>query len=176
MCGHPAPNAFADIPFATGSLGHGLGLAAGMALARKLKDRPGRVYCLTSDGEWNEGSSWESLLFARHHDLPLTLIVDANGLQGFGTTTEVSGLNAIAEKFRCFGWPTVEVDGHDVAALQAALSEGSNGVRAVVANTRKGRGVSFMENAVLWHYRSPQGDEYAAAMRELGIDSAAEHA
>lgn len=166
LSGHPAPNAFPDIPFATGSLGHGLGLAAGMALARKLRNQSGRVYCLTSDGEWNEGSSWESLLFARHHDLSLTLIVDANGLQGFGSTAEVSGLKDIGKKFQSFGWPTVEVDGHDVAALQAALSERSSGPRAVVANTRKGRGVSFMENRMEWHYLPMTAEQYAAAVAE----------
>ena len=111
-----------DILFATGSLGHGLSLAAGLALAKRLKGEPGRVYCLTSDGEWNEGSCWEALIFARHHRLDnLTIMVDLNGLQGFGTTREVADLEPLAEKFRAFGLPTEEIDGHDPDAIRRAL-------------------------------------------------------
>jgi transketolase len=106
------------------------------------------------------------LLFAKHHDLPLTLIVDANGLQGFGTTREVSGLDALAEKFRSFGWPTAEVDGHDIVELQNVLSEKATGPRAVVANTCKGCGVSFMENRMEWHYLPMTAEQYAAAVAE----------
>ena len=114
LSGHPPTSGIEDILFATGSLGHGLSLAAGLALAKRLKGEPGRVFCLTSDGEWNEGSCWEALIFARHHGLEnLTLLVDLNGLQGFGTTREVADLEPLAEKFRAFGLPTLEIDGHD---------------------------------------------------------------
>ena len=114
LTGHPPAQGIPEILFATGSLGHGPGLANGMALAKILKAETGRVFCLTSDGEWNEGSSWESLIFARHHKLDqLTFIVDANGLQGFGTTKEVADLEPLAEKFRAFGIETIEIDGHN---------------------------------------------------------------
>ena len=99
-----------------------MSLAAGLALAKRLKGEPGRVYCLTSDGEWNEGSCWEALIFARHQQLDnLTIVVDLNGLQGFGTTREVADLEPLAEKFRAFGVPTEEIDGHDREAIRQAL-------------------------------------------------------
>src|SRR5262249_27235306 len=109
LSGHPPFQGLSDILFATGSLGHGLPLAAGLALARQFRGEPGRVFCLTSDGEWNEGSCWEGLIFARHHRLEnLTLLVDCNGLQGFGTTREIADLEPLAGKFEAFGLP-VEV-------------------------------------------------------------------
>lgn len=99
-------------------LGHGTGLAAGLALGKKLQQHDGRVYCLTSDGEWNEGSSWESLIFAKHRNLTnLTIIVDENGLQGFGTTKEVADLSSLSNKFRAFDLLTLDIDGHDCDAL-----------------------------------------------------------
>ena len=99
LSGHPPTSGIEDILFATGSLGHGFSLAAGLALAKRLKGEPGRVFCLTSDGEWNEGSCWEALIFAKHHGLEnLTLLVDLNGLQGFGTTREVADLEPLAAK------------------------------------------------------------------------------
>ena len=119
LSGHPPTAGIEDILFATGSLGHGFSLAAGLALAKRLKGEPGRVFCLTSDGEWNEGSCWEALIFAKHHGLEnLTLLVDLNGLQGFGTTREVADLEPLAAKFRSFGLPTLEVDGHECDELE----------------------------------------------------------
>ena len=104
LSGHPPASGIDDVLFATGSLGHGVSLGAGLALAKRLKGEPGRVYCLTSDGEWNEGSCWEALIFARHQNLEnLTIVVDHNGLQGFGTTREVANLEPLAEKFQAFG-------------------------------------------------------------------------
>jgi transketolase len=169
LSGHPPPNAIPSIAFATGSLGHGSGLANGLALAEKLRGGKGHVFCLTSDGEWNEGSSWESLIFARHQRLNLTLIVDLNGLQGFGSTAEVANLDPLAEKFRAFGLHTIEVDGHDLSALRTVLTPfASNaGPRIVVAKTRKGCGVSFMENKMEWHYLPLNPAQYAAALKEL---------
>ena len=166
--GHPPTRGIDDVLFATGSLGHGLGLASGLALARKLKREPGRVYCLTSDGEWNEGSCWESLIFARHQKLDnLTLIVDANGLQGFGSTKEVADLDPIAEKFRSFDLTTLEVDGHDPAALSAALRQTSTTPVVIIATTRKGCGVSFMENKMEWHYSQMSAADYEQALAEV---------
>jgi transketolase len=170
LTGHPPAQGIGEILFGTGSLGHGLGLAAGLALSKRLKSAPGRVYCLTSDGEWNEGSCWESLVFARHHRLEnLTILVDLNGLQGFGTTREVADLHPLAEKFRAFGIPTREVDGHDDEAIRRALrcEDDRGGLVAVVARTIKGRGVSFMEDRVEWHYLPMTEPQYLQAIEEV---------
>lgn len=168
LSGHPPAGAIAEITFATGSLGHGLGLASGLALGKKLKAEPGRIFCLTSDGEWNEGSCWESLIFAAHHNLDnLTLVVDCNGLQGFGTTREVANLEPLAEKFRAFGLPTTEINGHDFEQICLSLNKGSARPLVVVANTTKGCGVSFMENEMKWHYLPMNAEQYEQARREV---------
>jgi transketolase len=169
LSGHPPVASIPAILFATGSLGHGPGLAAGLALAKRLRGQEGHVFCLTSDGEWNEGSCWESLIFARHQRLGnLTFIVDLNGLQGFGTTEEVADLHPLAEKFRAFRLPTQEVEGHNIEALAAALKPAAEDVpRMIVARTRKGCGVSFMENRMEWHYLPMSAAQYAAAVEEL---------
>lgn len=172
LAGHPPAAGIPEIPFATGSLGHGPGLAAGVALGWRLQGVPGHVFCLTSDGEWNEGSCWESLVFAVHHRLRnLTLVVDANGLQGFGTTGEVLALEPLGAKFRAFGADVVEVDGHDADALADALAapEGASvpTARVVVARTTKGKGVSFMEGRMEWHYLPLTDDLLAQALAEL---------
>jgi transketolase len=166
--GHPAPNCLPEIPFATGSLGHGLPLAVGMALGKRLQRQPGRVFCLTSDGEWEEGSNWEALIFAAHHRAaPLTLIVDANGLQGFGTTTEVAGLEPLAAKFQAFGLPVTELDGHDPTALACALTAPADGPRVLIARTHKGAGVSFMADRMEWHYLPMTETQYRQALRDV---------
>ncbi len=168
LSGHPPASGIDDILFATGSLGHGLSLAAGMALAKRLKFESGRVFCLTSDGEWNEGSCWEALIFARHHNLDnLTVLVDLNGLQGFGTTREVANLEPLAEKFRAFGVPTREIDGHDAASALKALSKRQGGPDVVVAHTHKGCGISFMEDRMEWHYLPMTELQYQMAIREV---------
>jgi transketolase len=168
LSGHPPTRGIPDLLFATGSLGHGLGLANGLAAAKKLKNEAGRVFCLTSDGEWNEGSSWESLIFARHQRLDnLTLIVDVNGLQGFGTTKEVADLEPLAAKFRAFDLPTLEIDGHDPIALAQSLGRRDTRPLVIVAKTRKGCGVSFMENRMEWHYLPMNAEQYAQAVREV---------
>jgi len=172
LSGHPPCNGIPEVLFATGSLGHGPSLASGLALAKQLRGEPGRVFCLTSDGEWNEGSCWEALIFAKHHGLSnLTLIVDLNGLQGFGTTKEVANLDSLAEKFRNFGWQVQEVDGHDVAALSAALtsSADSDYPQAIVARTTKGNGVSFMEGRMDSHYLPMDRARYDQAVREIKL-------
>jgi transketolase len=169
LSGHPPAVGIDEILFATGSLGHGLGLSAGLALAKRLKREPGRVYCLMSDGEWNEGSCWEALIFARHHRLHnLTIIVDLNGMQGFGTTREVADLEPLADKFRAFRVPTEEIDGHDPAAIQEALRRpDGSGLHVVVARTRKGCGVSFMEDRMEWHYLPMSEPQYLQAIQEI---------
>ncbi len=168
LSGHPAPRWREEIIFATGSLGHGFSLAAGLALAKKLKKQAGQVFCLTSDGEWQEGSNWEALIFVMHQKLaPLTLIVDANGLQGFGSTKEVASMDNLIDKFRSFGIKVQEVNGHDLTALKSVLSEPTSEPRAIIAHTTKGKGVPFMENKMEWHYLPLKEDQYQEALKGL---------
>jgi transketolase len=168
LSGHPPAAKIPEITFATGSLGHGLGLASGLALGKKLKGYEGRVFCLTSDGEWNEGSSWESLIFLVHRRLEnLTLIVDCNGLQGFGRTSDIANLEPLTEKFRAFGMDTVEVDGHNLLAMRDALLCCTGRPRAIVARTRKGCGISFMEDRWEWHYLPLDAEQYERACQEV---------
>jgi transketolase len=167
LSGHPPLQGIPEIIFATGSLGHGLSLAAGLALGKRLRGEGGRVFCLTSDGEWNEGSCWEALIFLAHQKLDnLTFLVDLNGMQGFGSTRQVANLDSLADKFRAFGVKTIEVDGHDVNSICSAL-ESSDGPLAIVANTTKGCGVSFMENQMAWHYLPMSEEQYQQAVREV---------
>ena len=168
LSGHPAAGWTPGIPFATGSLGHGLPVSAGIALARRLEGRPGRVFCLCSDGEWQEGSNWEALIFACHQRLDsLVVLVDVNGLQGFGSTVEVGGIANLRERLEAFGITTSECDGHDPVAIEAALAVQSPGPRAVLLRTVKGKGVSFMEGRLEWHYLPLDDDLYARACAEL---------
>ena len=149
-------------------LGHGLSLSAGLALGKRYRSEPGRIFCFLSDGEWNEGSNWEALIFAAHHRLEnLTLIIDQNGLQGFGTTKEVADLGSLAAKFAVFGLQVEEIDGHDAEAIEAAFSHTVTGPRVIVAHTKKGCGVSFMENKMEWHYRPMNPVQYAQALSEV---------
>lgn len=168
LSGHPPVRQIPEIQFATGSLGHGLSLSAGLALGRRLKAEPGRVYCLLSDGELNEGSTWEAVVFSQHQRLEsLCVVVDANGLQGFGSTKEVADLGSLADKFRAFGWVAEDIDGHDFAALHGALGRTVPGPRAIVARTTKGCGVSFMENRMEWHYLPMSAEQYRQALDEV---------
>lgn len=168
LSGHPPAHGIPEILFATGSLGHGLSLASGLALARKLKREPGRVFCLMSDGEWNEGSNWETLIFLKHQQLNnLTLIVDLNGLQGMGRTCDVADIAPLASKFRGFGLSATEVDGHDCTALAEALERHGTEPVAIVARTTKGHGVSFMEDRFEWHYLPLREEQYQEAVLEL---------
>ncbi len=155
----------------TGSLGHGLGVGTGMALDAKRRGRGNRVFVLLSDGEFDEGSNWEALLFAAHHRLDnLIAIIDYNKIQSLAPVSETLTLEPFADKLRAFGWKVAEVDGHSHAKLEAALltvpwTEGKPS--CLLAHTIKGRGISFMENSVLWHYRHPQNDELLQALAEL---------
>jgi transketolase len=167
LSGHPPLQGIPEVVFATGSLGHGLSLAAGLALGKKLRGEEGRVFCLTSDGEWNEGSCWEALIFLAHQKLDnLTFIVDLNGMQGFGSTRQVADLDSLADKFRAFDVNTLEIDGHNVNSICSALSR-VDGPLAVVARTTKGCGVSFMENQMAWHYLPMSEEQYQQAVREV---------
>jgi len=167
LAGHPVARGHERVRFATGSLGHGLGLAAGAALGKRLAGQPGTVYCLLSDGECEEGSTWEALMFAHHRRLAnLVILVDANGLQGFGATTEVASLEPLAPKFRGFGLEVEEIDGHDPAALDAALARRGDGPTVILLRTVKGRGVSFMEGRMEWHYLPLNDEQYQIALGE----------
>lgn len=167
LSGHPSPGWRKDIPFATGSLGHGLSLACGLALAKRLKKEKGRVFCVLSDGEWNEGSTWEGLIFAAHQKLGITALVDLNGLQGFGSTAEVADLSPFADKLRTFGVDVQSVDGHDMEEMAAVLARPVQGPRVIVARTIKGSGVSFMENKMEWHYLAMTEAQYRLALTEV---------
>ncbi len=159
------------VDVSTGSLGHGLSVACGMAYAAHLDGRAYRVFCLLSDGECDEGSTWEAVLFAAHHGLNnLVAIVDYNRIQGIAPVPEVIELAPFADKWSSFGWAVEEVDGHDHDALTQALKSvpfASHKPSCLIAHTIKGKGVSFMENTVLWHYRIPRGAEFEAALAEL---------
>jgi transketolase len=180
LSGHVSHKGIPGVEFSTGSLGHGLPVGAGMAKAGQLDGASHRVFVVLSDGECDEGSNWEAVLFASHHKLcNLVVIVDYNKIQSLGPVAETMALEPFADKWRSFGWEVREADGHDHAALTLALSmRGDDETRPLVllAHTTKGKGVSFMENSVLWHYRTPQGDEYASACRELDGKRGAGHA
>lgn len=168
LSAHPPPRGIPDIVCATGSLGHGLGFSTGLALGKRLDAAPGRVVCITSDGEWNEGSNWESLIFMAHHGLEnLLIVVDGNGMQGFGPTCEVADLEPLADKFRAFGLDCREIDGHDIRAIHTALADPTPGPRAIIARTHKGNGVSFMQDQWEWHYLPMNDRQYHQALQEL---------
>jgi transketolase len=171
LSGHPPVNAIPGIAFATGSLGHGLSLAAGTALAFKLKVRDAKVVCLTSDGEWQEGSTWEALIFACHHRLDnLVILIDHNELQGFGGTADVASMSPLWTKLQGFDADISVVDGHDPDAIRAALRAASPRLRVVVLRTVKGHGVSFMEGRMEWHYLPLTERQFADAMKDVAKD------
>ena len=168
LAGHTVAKWHPRIAFATGSLGHGLGLASGVALGKRLRGEAGTVFCLLSDGECEEGSIWEAFLFARHQKLSnLVVLIDANGLQGFGSTTAVASLEPLDEKLRGFGLQVADIDGHDRVALDAALLERRGAPLVIVLRTVKGRGVPFMEGRMEWHYLPMSADQYAQALQDL---------
>ena len=171
LAGHVTNHGVPGVEVSTGSLGHGVALGCGMALALRALKPPPRAFVLASDGELDEGSTWESILFAGHHDLGnLCLIVDFNKIQSFGRVSEVLEIEPLADKFRSFGWTAEELDGHDHRELERALTFDAEvqPPRAIIAHTVKGKGVAFMEDRLEWHYRSPSDDELLEALRELG--------
>ena len=173
LSGHVSHKGIPGIEFSTGSLGHGLPVAAGMALGGRMDKADWRVWAVLGDGECDEGSVWEAALQAHQYKLDnLIAVVDHNRMQSLDFCENTIALEPFADKWRAFGWHTQVVDGHDVAALRAAFEQaianrGSGRPSVVIAETVKGKGVSFMENDILWHYRTPQGEEYEAALREL---------
>ena len=160
------------VELSTGSLGHGLPVGCGLALAAKRVGRRYRTYVLASDGELDEGSNWEAALFAGHHQLDnLVLVVDHNKIQSFGAVKDVLDLDPLADKFRAFRWHVIETDGHDTPAVAAAFAAAAatpGRPTVVIAHTVKGKGVGFMEGRLAWHYRSPDPAQLAAALTELG--------
>ena len=168
LAGHPMGGWNEGIRFSTGSLGHGLGLASGLALGRKLRGEDGMVFCMTSDGEWQEGATWEALIFLAHHRLNnLCVLIDLNGLQGFGSTRETASFDNLSERIRSFNVELVEIDGHDPLALRAALEVKARAPRIVALRTVKGKGVSFMENRMEWHYLPLSAAQHEQAQKEL---------
>lgn len=168
MSGHVSHKGIPGVELSTGSLGHGLSVMAGMAYAAKLEGAAWRSVCLLSEGDCDEGSTWEAALFAGHHRLRnATAIVDYNKIQSLGSVSDTLELEPFGDKWRAFGWDTSEVDGHNHQELKDALGRRSSRPHVVIAHTTKGKGVSFMENSVLWHYRTPQGEELEAALKEL---------
>ncbi len=171
LAGHATHKGVPGVEVSTGSLGHGLPLGIGMALAAKRDDRSWRVFVVLSDGECDEGSNWEAALFAPHHKLDnLVVVVDYNKIQSLGRVKEVIDLDPLADKWRAFGWATHELDGHDLAALDGSLSSvpfEAGRPSCIVAHTVKGKGVSFMEDKLQWHYTAPKGEELTRALAEI---------
>lgn len=154
----------------TGSLGHGICMACGMALHAKLKHKDYKVYVVVGDGECNEGSVWETAMFASQYKLDnFTVIVDRNGMQAMGFCKDVIDMEPLVAKWESFGWKTVNVkDGNNHDQLREAFAVQTDGhPRVIIANTIKGKGISYMENNLLWHYHDPQGEEYEKAIKEL---------
>ena len=174
LSGHVSHKGIPGVEISTGSLGHGLSIGAGMAYAAKLQGKAWRTYVMLSDGECDEGSIWEAVLFGAHHRLAnLVAVVDYNKIQSLAPVAETLGLEPFADKWRAFGWDVAQVDGHDHDAMRAAFAaipDAGTRPSCVILDTVKGKGVSFMEDSVLWHYRSPQGDEFESALAELDVE------
>jgi transketolase len=169
---HPSPRCVPGIEAATGSLGHGLSIATGIALASKMNAIDYNVVCLLSDGECNEGSTWEAALLAPAHNLDnLIAIIDFNKWQATGRSSEITALEPIETKFEAFGWNSIRIDGHDFSQIKSALSTAKKSDKpfAIIADTIKGKGIKMMEDDNNWHYRIPSKDEVDSAFEELGI-------
>jgi transketolase len=169
---HPKRKAYPGIEASSGALGHGIALGTGSALASKILKNAARVYVLMGDGECNEGSVWENAAFASRQKLDnLTVIIDRNHLQGCGRDEEVLNYGDIGEKFRAFGFHVLDVNGHDYPALEKvfenAIFNHTGKPVAIIAKTVKGKGISFMENKLEWHYKSPDEEQVKAALEEL---------
>lgn len=173
LSGHVSHKGVPGVEASTGSLGQGMPMAMGMAMAAKLNHEAHRVYCIIGDGECDEGAIWESALIANQFKLDNFIVtIDFNKIQSLAPVEETIALEPMGDKWRSFGWHVIRVDGHDHTALHAAYAEakaamGQGKPIVVIADTVKGKGVSFMENDVLWHYRTARGEEYDEALKEL---------
>lgn len=170
---HPPANLLSGVEAATGSLGHGLPIGLGMAMAGRVRGEKFRVFALLGDGECNEGSNWEAAMFAAGFGLDnVCVVVDYNKWQATARSNETLALSPLKDKWQAAGWDTIEIDGHDMEALTSAMwnvPNGSGKPVAIIANTVKGKGVSFMEDDNNWHYRAPKAEEVEAAHKELGL-------
>jgi len=158
------------VEISAGSLGHGLPISVGLALAAKRKQKNWKTYCLISDGELDEGSNWEAILMVPHQKLNnLTLIIDYNKIQSLGNTNDVINVEPLPDKLKAFHWNVLEIDGHNHKEIFHALTVYAHNQypKAIIAHTVKGKGVSFMENLLEWHYKSPTNDQLEKAMEEI---------
>ncbi len=168
LSGHVSHKGVPGVEFSTGSLGHGLSVASGFALAAKRKSLNFKSYVLLSDGELDEGSNWEAILFAPHHNLDnLTCIVDYNKLQSLTSVEETLNLEPLKDKITSFGWNVIDIDGHNHDELQESIKKNTSKPKFIIANTIKGKGISFMENKVVWHYKSANEEELEKGLNEL---------
>ena len=156
------------VEFSTGSLGHGLSVSCGIALAAKTKKQNWKTYCLLSDGELDEGSNWESFLFIGHQKLnSLVTIIDYNKIQALGNTNEIINLEPLSEKFKSFNLSPIEIDGHNFSEIEKAFSVETDKPKVIIAHTIKGKGVDFMEDNLLWHYKNPDDKQFEESMKQL---------
>ncbi len=170
LAGHVTAGVVPGVDYSTGSLGHGLSVGCGIALGSRLRHQSFHTYCIISDGECQEGSTWEAALFAAHHRLDnLTLVIDYNGLQGLGRTETVMDIRPLADKWVAFGWEAIHVNGHDADQLEEALLQGSALLRprVIIAQTTKGFGVDFMEDQLEWHYRNVPLSQLTAVLEQM---------
>jgi len=171
--GHSTMHCVPGVEVSTGSLGHGLSIGIGMVIAAKGNKKNYRVFILMSDGECDEGSIWEAAMFASHHKLDnLIAIIDYNKLQAFGRTNEVINLEPLTKKWAAFGWVVKEVDGYNYSDIEKAMREipfKKNKPSIIIAHTKKGKGISFMENKLEWHYKSPNKEQFELALKELDV-------
>ena len=166
--GHVTSTGVPGVELSTGSLGHGLPYGLGIAISRKLTKSPGNIFIIMSDGECDEGTTWESALIANHYNLNnLCVIIDRNRIQSLDYTESTIALEPFIDKWRSFGWDVIEVDGHNYFSLAESMSEKSSKPKCIIANTIKGKGVDFMENTVLWHYKSPNDEELSSAISQV---------
>lgn len=165
--GHVTAKDVPGVELSTGSLGHGLPYGLGVALSRKLSLKPGKVIVIISDGECDEGTTWESALVANQHNLDnLIVVIDRNRIQSLAGTEETLQLEPLADKWSAFGWDVIEIDGHDHEEIKSSLVNNTK-PKCIIANTLKGKGIDFMEDKVLWHYKSPNAQELELALSQL---------
>jgi transketolase len=168
LSGHVSHKGIPGIEFSTGALGHGLPVASGMALRAKLDELNYKVFVILGDGELNEGSNWEAFMFSAHKNLDnLCVIIDRNNLQSMDTTENTLALEPLTKKIRSFGWYVQELDGHNHAAIEKGLKKCVEMPLCIIANTIKGKGVSYMENSIEWHYKTPRDSQFEQAISEL---------